>query len=831
VLHGAAIGALIATPIWILAICAPPQVVIVVRLLAVVAALVVSAIAFVTGSWEAAVAMAPQPSIRPDPRRRFIEMFEEYEREERGWGELPTRRAAERINGSRPGRKRKTPELLEPLDAPESREVLAPPVVEPVDERSERRRRRREEADEVPTQADSSLEALLWLTSRQAAVPLCLIGVACIILGCFMPAAGQVLWPIATLLLGVACGTAAFAPEQRDLSYEFLAAQHLPMPSIWRFRVLYWFAAAVLGTLLMALAWFVIVILKAFARPLGAGAGAEEFQAGTLHALLGPVLFFCIWILYGFSAGAVFVWLCRKTLMALLLSAVIAIISVSVWLPSLLCRGMGGWQLWLAPLLLLGAGHMLVRAWAGGRIKERRPLLVLIGVGGVALLWALMNFGYRAWALPDVGAPLDRKEFRAQLTDGGAGQKIQQAIGELEEPEEKWLKKMEEATQMPVGVLETPLGEGQTPILRHLPGCEKMGEKLRELASNKQAAQKPAAGFEHLNQILALSRNLRNKAPVKSYLLGIKLEASALDGLDDWLERGKPTPELLQNVLEYLSHHARETPPAVDCVQTECFRAGGVIANPALWSLRPTNVKGDGARIPERWLSGGVTLAFEAPWEAERKDRLWQIVWAGLIRSVETPYWERPFKLADPPAATQSTKNVLLDWLPATEGPGSSLTIEQVARWLDASWLSEPRLFAPVGQLRAAATRSRWRVAAYRQAIALALYEMREKKPAEKLDDLVPKYLDSLPVDPYSGQPFHYRISQGERLIGGMGDEAGGAIVQVHRGQGVLWSTGPDRVDHGGLRNGAALDENDTQWKNAGLDLITLVPRWAPHGQ
>jgi len=27
----------------------------------------------------------------------------------------------------------------------------------------------------------------------------------------------QVLWPVATLLLGIACGTAAFAPEQRDL--------------------------------------------------------------------------------------------------------------------------------------------------------------------------------------------------------------------------------------------------------------------------------------------------------------------------------------------------------------------------------------------------------------------------------------------------------------------------------------------------------------------------------------------------------------------------------------------------------------------------------------
>ena len=139
------------------------------------------------------------------------------------------------------------------------------------------------------------------------------------------------------------------------------------------------------------------------------------------------------------------------------------------------------------------------------------------------------------------------------------------------------------------------------------------------------------------------------------------------------------------------------------------------------------------------------------------------------------------------------------------------------------SWLADDKLFARVLPLRAAATRSRCHIDACRLCLALRLYQLDEGKTAQHLDDLVPKYLPQAPVDPYSGQPFRYRISQGERLhmIGEI-EVPGRGVVQ--RGQGILWSTGPDRVDNGGLRHGGALGDNDPRWGTPELDLITIAP-------
>ena len=60
-----------------------------------------------------------------------------------------------------------------------------------------------------------------------------------------------------------------------------------------------------------------------------------------------------------------------------------------------------------------------------------------------------------------------------------------------------------------------------------------------------------------------------------------------------------------------------------------------------------------------------------------------------------------------------------------------------------------------------------------------------------------------------------YRISQGEALdIRGPG---GLELVRVPPGQGILWSTGPDRVDHGGRRHGGEAPEDDPRYAFLGV--------------
>ena len=516
------------------------------------------------------------------------------------------------------------------------------------------------------------------------------------------------------------------------------------------------------------------------------------------------MLFFGVWLLYGFCAGQIVVWYCRKNILALLVSLIVGAAAFGLWLPSLLCRGMSGWQMLLPALTMLLATWCLMRVWTSGRIRERKPTTALVGFIATVLVWACLNFGYRAWEMPDVGSPMDTTAFRAQIPfskDNLAAREVDQALGKIDEPNDAWLAPIAEMARLPVGVLEVPRADGQRPLLIHLPKCQRITAGLLRHAQ----ASEPEPAFEYLAQILSLSRNLRNKAPVESYLVGIETEESALNGLDLLLGRGKPTPKLLRRILDELNRHAAETPPPLDCLLTECLRSGGALANPSVWTLA----------VPERWLVGSIALSMETPWESERKTRLWQLVWAGLFRAMETPYWQLP-EAVEFRTENDSTRAILSAWLPAPDGPGANVTRARLIPLLDESWLADERLFCNVARLRDASTRAQWRVDATRQAIALCLYGIDEQKAAAAVEDLVPKYLpERLPLDPYSGQRFRYRIADEQRLEG---------IGDILPGQAILWSTGPDRIDHGGRRHGGHLRDDSPLWRRGDFDLITLVP-------
>ena len=107
--------------------------------------------------------------------------------------------------------------------------------------------------------------------------------------------------------------------------------------------------------------------------------------------------------------------------------------------------------------------------------------------------------------------------------------------------------------------------------------------------------------------------------------------------------------------------------------------------------------------------------------------------------------------------------------------------------------------------------------------LALTLYQIEKGRPARMLDELVPNYLATVPVDPYSGKPFHYRISKGEQIPQ---QDANGEWKErkLVAGQGVVWSVGPDAVDNGGERS--AWHSTDSSL-SVGGDWLYLVPRWA----
>jgi hypothetical protein len=667
-----------------------------------------------------------------------------------------------------------------------------------------------------PPQPRSPWHALLWLVLQQGTLFATIMISLSLILGFVVPLSFQVLWPLFTLWLGVACGTATFAREQAEQTYHFLSAQHFPLPAFWVSRIVFWLTTAVISAILLAGTSALIL------RALPADRAAAGLGSGLLRELMGSELFFCCWLIYGFATGQVIVWLCRKNVLAVLLSTLVSAAALGLWLPSLLCGGMDGWQAWLTPILMLAATCLLVRAWAAGRIKERKPRNALIGFSLAILAWAGLNYAQRAWELPDAGEPIERLAYRMSLPTGPdnlAAPKIQEALAEFDRVKGNagdWIDRLEEVARLPAAVVETPPSDGTSPYWPHLIPCSRMTSRLRQLAAQAQARGNPAAALQHLVQILALSRNLRTRAPLASYQTGVEIEETALEQFDDWLTHKPMPPAILRLAVDTLARHAAQSPPLMECARAECYRSSGLLENPTRWSYYS-----DRSQVREQWLAGGITFSLDTLWETERMTRLWRLVWAGLLRGIDMPEWE----LADhsPEVETKKaiTREILRCWMPPADGPGASMTRQELARFLDASWLADDRLFPVFAPLREATVRAQWHLHSCRLKAALLLYRAREGKQAHNLEDLVPAYLPELPVDPYSGQPFLYRISAGEQIDFRPGVHFPAQGV-VQPGQAIFWSTGPDRRDDGGRRHAAPNDA--PPWERGGFDLISVVP-------
>jgi hypothetical protein len=148
------------------------------------------------------------------------------------------------------------------------------------------------------------------------------------------------------------------------------------------------------------------------------------------------------------------------------------------------------------------------------------------------------------------------------------------------------------------------------------------------------------------------------------------------------------------------------------------------------------------------------------------------------------------------------------------------VTRERLEGLVDSSWLAGTLpVTAPVQR---AALLGSCRARGARLQVALALYQCEHGQAAPSLEALVPKVLPDLPDDPYGHEPFRYRVSKGERIAWPRPLAGGGMefVRDVHAGQGVLWSVGPDGSDDGGTR----------QWDQgarggSGRDIIFLVPR------
>jgi hypothetical protein len=711
-------------------------------------------------------------------------------------------------------------------------------------------------------------KSVLWLSWRQSrGLGLGLaIGMPWVFL--MLLSAGLGIWPAGTLVLGIVCGTAVFAGEQSGASGRFLGEQRLPLGRIWTFKIGYWLLLATvvvveigLGLLLVGAAW-------------AAGSSATQFvdmaeersllsrHLGIDRALLditGAGIMLPLWLLYGFSITQLFTLALRKTVPALFLSTAVSFTLLFLWLPSLVCGGLRAWQLFAPPILFLACSRLLMWTWASDHLHGWKLAAILAGLGLVTVLWVAGSIAYRVTEVPDLGEPFELRPFLASLPGperNQAGQFTRSAVekymaiqrtlpGPLRrllsdrlqrlepwrdyspvlEPglnrifEFDWASDLRKAAWLPVGLVDSPRSPSGATRVQTAYSALEMSVLLgaRVLQRVREAPERSAA-LDYLNDLLALTRNLRRAAPNSLYNVGLAGENGALDVVEEWLDLVGPRPALLKNCQAILESHDRQRPSYEEHVQGQYLFARNLVETVGTWEERPDD------RAFEL-----LGLALHVPWEKTRSLRLLNLVFAGHLQTARTPYWEIVERYGGwEPLARHLDQERNRQWLDPFGGPATlkvwippegqedpTFRIDRLERLLGGDRpIVEDKLLRIEGSppRRENALRH---VRAARLLVALSRFALARKRPAQNLAELVPEYLPELPFDPYNGQPFHYRVSIG-------GPEDMNLPEPIHAGQGVVWSVGYDG-NGDGKRHPEREDQGQARRR---FHPVYVVPRW-----
>jgi ABC-type transport system involved in multi-copper enzyme maturation permease subunit len=658
---------------------------------------------------------------------------------------------------------------------------------------------------------------------------------------------GMVSWPLCALFIGVVAGMAAFAGEQARQANRFLGDQRLPIGKIWLLKTLAWLLFAAIVSLLISCG-----SSFPFFDRYPNDARDMTLWPGRLNA--ARWLLFLLCVAYGFALGQFLVLLFERPAVAGLLALVASLVSL-IWVPSLVAGGTHWYAVLLPPVILVSGTWLLMRPWvAGFPTAQGRTIslaTLLLFVASLAL-----GIGQRVWEVPDVPLPFNVERYSRSLSTPlgteagvlthsalhGMQQRIDLARWKFGTVAQKgpygadhvpWRVDLIDASNMPIHdkelaeVLQFVCAGDWIPKLRRLQALPRGAimdpREMRTIWTTPEMEQAKVAalilcnharlserqgqlssGLDDYETAFELILTMAHQADESGFLLAEQVSQTVLGRLNHWGTKAAQQPDLLGRAGAAARRFGASLPCLVDVDQASYLAMRSFLSQPELPSHYP----------PEATIARDNSLSL-VPWEAERRLRLLNALFAGRIKahSLSFAEWVKDYREGE--SGIRRGERLLLEgWMAPTSNGSPLISTERLARWLEQTWWES--YVSPWGMpLRLARLQAFIRAAELR--FALIQYAVENRRPASALADLVPKYVRAIPSDPYDGKPFRYRVSVGEKIF----TASTGTTRRIQRGQGILWCVGPDLIDD----HGAVEDQDDrflTPKKKTG-DILFIV--------
>ncbi|HJS07677.1 MAG TPA: hypothetical protein VJ809_08445, partial [Pirellulales bacterium] len=562
-------------------------------------------------------------------------------------------------------------------------------------------------------------------------------------------------WLATSLFVPALYGALAFSADQRRGSNRFLA-EHAARPRlVWLARHVVWLGALlVLSTAI----WLVVVSLTALGARFIAHLFVEEIvESGNIryfgndtpivlgYFIDGASLTWC-GILTAYGLGQLCSMLLRSEILAAFTALLLSMV-ITGWAAVLFAWQLSGWVF----LLPLGVAFMLatwLRApdWIAGRnswqtwLKLALPVIAVLAFFAIAVPWArIAQIADDPKSTASRGSVVDLEQLVELHRQGDTAEAREtaeiylRAAESLDSPSAVPLAM--KAAARPTCRFDFNVGQFADPRNDH-PAYWKLDALLNKL---RQGEVDPP--FERMLAALRMNAHMRSGQASAVFLNRLENEYFILTQIGSWAANEQRTKEELKAALDQLSVHFRESPSL-----PEAFIADHLIVRDVLVDKEPSLVL---AQMSVSLLEHLAWLANRLPWEQERAvlaldeithqnvrdaDELVKALSPNQfntslrkwIRPRYSPTWPATWMIAQPAAATSHFAR--MEYQARTDVHGLYRAYCDNHVYLQAAMLQ----------------------------LALVMYRRDKGAYPDRLSELVPDYLDSLPLDTYSRRPFQF---------------------------------------------------------------------------